>query len=304
MKKFILFLIFSFGCAFFLVSCKKKEEKNNGLKIVTTDFVQYDFVKHITKDVLDVNFSVLIPPGVDVHSFDPSPKDMLKIKKADLFICGGGEDEKWVEKILKSTQKEKKSFVSLVELIKQKRNEKKELLKKDSHVWTSLKNCVLILKQLTEKICEIDQKNKAKYLKNMENYIKEFKEINSDFLEFLKNKKRDLVVFADGFSFLHFFNDFNLKYSAVNLNCSCEDAEINSSDVLKIIKIIKQEKVPVVLKHEKNKTKVAKTIEEQTGVKVKTIFSFHSYSKEDLEENDVFLNRFKQNIKTLKEALS
>lgn len=304
MKKIIFLLVFSFGCAFFLVSCKKTEEKNSDLKIVTTDFVQYDFLKHITKDVLNVNLSILIPPGVDVHSFEPTPKDMLKVKKADLFIYSGGEEEKWVEKILNSTKKEKNSFVSLLDIVKQKRNEKKELLKKDSHVWTSLTNCSLILKELTEKICEINKENKQKYLNNMNTYLKEFEKINLNFSEFLKNKKRDLVVFADGFSFLHFFEDFNLKYVSAFSNCSCEDAQVNSSDVFKIIKTIKNEKIPIVLKEEKTKTKVAKTIEEETKVKIKTFYSFHSYCKEDLQKEDVFLNRFKQNIKTLKEALS
>ena len=304
MKRFIFLLVFSFGCVFLLASCKKSEEKAGGLKIVTTDFVQYDFVKHITKDVLDVEVEILVPPGVDVHSFEPTPKDMLKIKKADLFIYGGGEEEKWVEKILKSTQKEKGFLVSFVDMVKQKTNIKKEDLKKDSHVWTSLNNVVLILKQLAERICEIDEKNRQKYLNNVEGYLKEFEKINLNFLEFLKNKKRDLVVFADGFSFFHFLKDFNLKYVSAFSNCSCEDVEVNSTDVLKIIKTIKSEKIPIVLKLEKSKSKIAKTIKDQTGVEVKTLYSFHSYSKEDLEKEDVFLNRFKQNIKTLKEALS
>ena len=77
-------------------------EENSRLQVVTTIFPQYDFARHIAGDRADV--TMLLKPGEEVHSYEPTPQDIKKIQNCDLFIYVGGENDVWVENILDSVK--------------------------------------------------------------------------------------------------------------------------------------------------------------------------------------------------------
>ncbi len=303
MKKIIAILCFCFSFIFIFCACKHENENEGGvlnknIKIITTIFSQYDFVKQLTKDVDGVEVLMLSSPGGDVHCFEPSPKDMKNIKSADMFIYVGGKNDSWVEKILNSVDGKKNKTVSLFEILKDRKN------LKDEHVWTSVLNCIKIVEFLGEKLCEIDENNKEKYLKNTREYVEKLKELDKEFRDVASNKKRDFVVFADKFPFTYLFEDYEIDALKAFHNCSSK-SEVSSFEIAKIIEKAKANKVKFILKTEgTTDDSVAKTIAGETGAKILTLNSCHTCSKKDFENGKTFLEFYRENLKTLKEALS
>ncbi len=303
MKKIIAILCFCFSFVFIFCACRHENENDGGvlnknIKIITTIFPQYDFVKQLTKDVDGVEVLMLSSPGVDVHCFEPSPKDIKNIKSADMFIYVGGKNDSWVEKILNSVDGKKNKTVSLFEILKDRKN------LKDEHVWTSILNCIKIVEFLGEKLCEIDENNKEKYLKNTREYVERLKELDKEFRDVASNRKRDFVVFADKFPFTYLFEDYKIDALKAFHNCSSK-SEVSSFEIAKIIEKAKANKVKFILKTEgTTDDSVAKTIAGETGAKILTLNSCHTCSKKDFENGKTFLEFYRENLKTLKEALS
>ena len=306
MKKFVFSLIFFVVLVLTLASCGFNKEKSEEAKIniVVTIFPQYDFVRQLTEGVDSIKVNMLIPPGADVHCFEPTPQDFVDIEKSDLLIYCGGKSDAWIEKILKSSKKDAKKTMSMVDVVKScsTSNKLKQLIEKDEHVWTSPLNCITIVKSLTKKLCEIDGKNALKYNENMEKYVQKLLKLHESFKDVVAERKRDFIVFADRFAFLHFVNEYGLKYYALYNNCNSK-ADVSPKDVSKIIEKIKKNKVPLILKLDQSEYKLAESISKETGVKVKTFYSCHNCSKKDFENGETVLDMFSKNVKTLKEAL-
>lgn len=298
---FCLFFVFLFCIVFYFCRQESKNENevlDRNVKIITTIFPQYDFLKQLTKDVDGVEVAMLSSPGVDVHCFEPSPKDIKNIKSADMFVYVGGKNDSWVEKILDSIEDKKCKTVSLFEILKGREN------LKDEHVWTSVLNCIKIVEFLGEKLCEIDKNNKEKYLENTKEYVEKLKELDREFKEVVSNKKRDFVVFADKFPFTYLFDDYKIDSLKAFHNCSSK-SEVSSFEIAKIIEKAKANKIKFILKTEgTTDDSVAKTIMRETGAKILTLNSCHTCSKKDFEKGKTFLEFYRENLKTLKEALS
>lgn len=299
---FVCFLLFILGCSF---NNGKDSYSNCRVKIVTTMFPHYDFARQITKNVDGVRVKMLIPPGVDAHSFEPSAGDIREVKDADLFIYTGGENDVWVDRILKSLKKSSGSCLSFLDIFKDDGDvvlNSSGCKFKDEHVWTSLPNCVKIVKCIANKICEIDKENGTKYNENMGIYLKELNRLNNSFKDVVANRKRDILVFADRFPFLYFVNCYGLKYITPYSGCS-SNTDVGSLDVSNVVKVAKRENVPLILKLEQSSGALSKTIADEVGAKVKVFYSCHNCSKEDFKNGKTFLNFIEENVKTLKEAL-
>ena len=80
--------------------CSIKNEKSDRLSIVATSFPPYDFARAVVGDTADI--TMLLSTGAEAHSYEPTPLDIAKIQSCDVFVCIGGEDEVWVDKILDS----------------------------------------------------------------------------------------------------------------------------------------------------------------------------------------------------------
>lgn len=303
-EKIIVVLFFCFCFVFVFCACgnegkTKKEGPNKNIKIVTTIFPQYDFVRHLTKGISNVEVLMLSPPGTDVHCFEPTPRNIDDIRSADMFIYVGGKSDSWVEKIIDSVEDKKCSVVSLFGILR--KDEKKS---EDEHVWTSVLNCIKIVEFLGMELCGIDKTNKEKYLKNMKEYTEELSILDKKFKDVVKNKNMDFVVFADKFPFTYLFNDYKVDCVKAHHNCSSK-SEVSPSEIAKIIKLVKDNKIKIILKTEgTTDDSVAKTISKETGARILTLNSCHTCSKKDFENGKTFLEFYKENLEILKEALS
>ncbi|MGM9533983.1 MAG: metal ABC transporter substrate-binding protein, partial [Intestinibacter sp.] len=191
----IVAILFAVG-AIFENGIKKKEaviSQDDKLQIVVTSFPQYDFARAVAKDEADI--SMLIKPGVESHSYEPTPEDIQKIENADLFIYTGGENDEWVEGMLDSLDTSKTKLVKLedcVTLIEEDEtvglegvnkhshddhedsdHEHSSEIEYDEHVWTSPKNAIKIIEKIESVLCELDEEKQETYSKNAQEYISE-----------------------------------------------------------------------------------------------------------------------------------
>lgn len=319
MKKIISIIVTTFISFGILSSCATNQNtKDNGkINVVTTIFPQYDFVREIAKD--DVNLDILLSAGEESHSYEPTPKDMIKIKNSDLFIYVGGENDYWVEEVLKALDDSNTKAIKLIDMVKtidaqdnQEHNHQDEHEHEDEdehnhtideHVWTSTKNAVEIVKNITQNLIELDQKNASKYQVNSQNYIKKLEKLDQEFKQIVDNANRKTVVVGDRFPFRYLVKDYGIDYYSAFDICQSE-SDASAKSLASLIKTVKDEKIPVVLKMEMSKGDIANTVAKPSKAKVLQMHSCHNLSKQEWKENQTYLKLMEQNAKVLKEALN
>ena len=318
----------------------KTEKKDKGdntkdkLKVVTTIFPEYDITRAIAKDKVDLE--LMIKPGVDVHSFTPTPQDIKTVQNSDIFVYGGTEHDKWVENLTKSIDMKNKKVVKLVDGIQQleeesvdgmkhehhhddkkedehnhdhkhekedEHNHKGEEKELDPHYWTSPKNAIQMVNTITNALVEKDSDNAEFYKENAENYIKQLEGVDKELHDVVNNAKIKQVVIADRFPFRYLFKDLGLEYRALFSGCSVESTA-SAGQIKKMVDYVKENKIPVVYHIEMGKGELAETVAKNSGAKVKLLHSIHTVTKEDFDKGITYIDLMKQNVEALKEGLN
>ena len=282
------------------------------LSIVTTSFAQYDLTSHVTGDL--ANVSMLLKPGADAHSFEPTPADLIKIERSDLFVYNGGENDEWIDKLL-SNYPTIKSFAFIKELPLLTEEDKEGMQKEDEeeheagdeveydeHVWTSPVNDIRLLNALCTKISAIDPQNAEIYRKNADKYIEQFKKLDKQFREIVNNAPSKVLIFADRFPFRYFCNEYGLDYFAAFKGCS-DESEVSPATLRFLVNKVNQLKKKVILKIELTSTAPSDAVAEATGAKVMIMNSGHNISTEQLAAKTSLASLFSQNLQVLKAAL-
>lgn len=304
MKKIIsIFLLFV--VTFVFCSCGEVEKSTDKISVVTTIFPYYDFARSVSKGTCDVD--MLLKPGSDVHSFEPTPSDILKIRNADLFIYNGGESDEWVDSILESLGDSDKPVVMkmtdyvkpLTEMDADHHAEDEE----DEHIWTSLDNAKTLVSKISDEVSKLDQKNKSVYTKNSLDYIEKISKVQSEIENTVKSSISKKIVVGDRFPLLYFATEFSLDWECAFPGCSTE-TEPSLDRLSKLTDTIEKDKIKTILKLEMSENKVADTLADETNTKVRIFYSAESVSKEDFANNVTYVDLMERNNNALKEALS
>lgn len=304
MKKIIsIFLLFVVTFAF--CSCGEVERSTGKISVVTTIFPYYDFARSVSKGTCDVD--MLLKPGSDVHSFEPTPSDILKIRNADLFIYNGGESDEWVDSILESLGDTDKPVVmkmtdyvkSLTEMDADHHAEDEE----DEHIWTSLDNAKTLVSKISDEVSKLDSKNKSIYHRNGLDYIEKISKVQSEIENTVNSSESKKIVVGDRFPLLYFATEFSLDWECAFPGCSTE-TEPSLDRLSKLTDTIEKDKIKTILKLEMSENKVADTLADETNTKVRTFYSAESVSKEDFANNVTYVDLMERNNNALKEALS
>lgn len=304
MKKIIsIFLLFVVTFAF--CSCGEVERSTGKISVVTTIFPYYDFARSVSKGTCDVD--MLLKPGSDVHSFEPTPSDILKIRNADLFIYNGGESDEWVDSILESLGDTEKPVVMkmtdyvkpLTEMDADHHAEDEE----DEHIWTSLDNAKTLVSKISDEVSKLDQKHKTVYNKNGLDYIEKISKVQSEIENTVNSSESKKIVVGDRFPLLYFATEFSLDWECAFPGCSTE-TEPSLDRLSKLTDTIEKDKIKTILKLEMSENKVADTLADETNTKVRTFYSAESVSKEDFANNITYVDLMERNNNALKEALS
>lgn len=301
--------------AFQLFGCGSTDSQDNGrLKVVSTIFASYDFARQISGGVADV--TMLLKPGVESHSYEPSPKDIITIQECDIFIYVGGENDAWVDNILESMDTSDMTIIKMIDLVDKYEEETVEGMEGhehtddcdhdhsewDEHVWTSPVNAIEICKALKEAFVWADKANKDTYEANCDRYIKELKKLDETFRKIVGTADRRVVVFGDRFPLRYFVEEYNLDYYAAFPGCSSE-TEASAATIAFLIDKVKEEEIPVVFKIELSSDAMANTIAEDSGAKVLTFNTCHNITSEEFEKGENYLTLMYKNANALKEAV-
>jgi len=313
LKKTFLILITIAAILFGISGCKQKKNAARGangkINVTVTVFPPYDFVRQIAQD--KVNLNLLLPPGAESHSFEPSPRDIITVQNSDIFIYVGGESDAWVKRILESMNTDNMKILAMMDTVEtveeevvegMEEEEDEEEAAYDEHVWTSPINAMLIVNAITELLCEADPANAGFYNENRLAYINKLVELDIAFREVLVGAKRNTIIFADRFPFRYFADAYGLKYYAAFPGCSTE-TEPSAATVAFLINKIKAEKIPVVFHIELSNERMADTISGETGAKKLLLHACHNVSKRDFEAGLGYLDFMRQNVENLREAL-
>lgn len=309
---FFVFTIYTFlnGCQSHYKDEELASQQKDKLLVVTTLFPLYDFAKNITQDKAKV--ILLLPPGVEAHSFEPKPDDMMKIAKANVFIYTGASMEPWVEKLLKGLDNNKLVIVDASSGVrfleesfghdKHHHHQHSDENLKDPHIWLDFDNVQKMIDNILLGIVKADEKNKEFYIKNAEVYKKRVMELDDKYKLGLKDCKNRNMFHAGHYAFGYLARRYNIRYVSAYQGFSA-DEEPKPADVAKMIEDIKKVKADFVFYEEFLSPKVAEVIAKEAGVKLLKISSGHNLTKEQMNNNLSFIQLMEENLHQLKKGL-
>lgn len=289
-----------------LCGCTAQPEKPHDetkLQIVCTSFPAYDFAREIAGDRAEL--TLLIKPGSEVHSYEPTPKDMIRIQESDLFICNGGESEQWAKTLI-TPELNTIYMMDCVDTVEESAdgiyNAEDGEPELDEHVWTSPLNAIKISEEICNALCKLDTDNAEAYKTNFAAYKAQLMALDREFRQVIKNSGKHTLVFADRFPMRYFALEYGLDCYAAFPGCSSE-TEPSAKTVAYLIDRVREDKIPAVLYMEFSNQKMADVICEDTGCKKLPFYSAHSVSAEQFEQGVSYLDLMRINLNSLKEAL-
>ncbi len=303
-----------------LCGCSNQPVSTDDLKIVCTTFPQYDYIKNILGS--DDNLTLLISNGSDLHGFEPTARDIVEIRTADLFVYVGGASDKWVERTIDSTENPDLRSVAIMDYVNTLSLEDIESLEHgghhthdhsshdhshspedaDEHIWLSIRNAIKITEGLCEEICSLDPDNASLYKSNTAAYIEKLTALEKEYESVFSNAERDILLFADRFPFGYLTHDYGISHIAAFTGCSSE-SEVTAETFAHLIEHTNEHKLPYVLILEGSDGKTARTVCEATGADVLTVDSCQTVSSADIENGTDYLGIMSKNLEIFKEAL-
>lgn len=293
---------------------------DNKLKIVATIFPEYDWTREILGDRLkDVDLTLLLDNGTDLHSFQPAVKDIMKVSSCDLLIYVGGESDQWIEDALKSAKNKNMKTVNLMEALKDsiKEEETVEGMQEkhhvheedekeyDEHVWTSLRNASAAAEAIADTLKELDPENSDIYEENLRSYQSKLSSLDREYQETVEQSTHKTLLFADRFPFLYLADDYGISYYAAFSGCSAE-SEASFKTITFLAGKVDELGLKDIFTIEKSDDRIAQTVIENTrdkDQKVKVLNSMQSVTSEEIAEGTTYLSVMKDNLKVLKEAM-
>lgn len=315
----VLSIIGSFGCA---QQRSMERDESEKLQIVCTIFPEYDWVKEILgEQTEDVELTLLMKNGADLHSYQPTVWDIKKITESDLFVYVGGESDFWVNAVLENGKNPRQKTLNLMEILgdavreethaegvqeERAHNEEAHVHEEDEHVWLSLRNAALICQEVAEVLCEIDGEHQEIYQQNALSYQEKLQNLDLAYQKITEQTFEPVLLFGDRFPFLYLMEDYGIDYYAAFAGCSAE-TEASFYTITYLAEKAGELSLPAVLKIDGSDGKIAQTIAGNTRTrdqKVLLLDSMQSVSTQEIEDGVSYLSLMEQNLEVLEEALA
>lgn len=303
MKRFIIVLLTAV-MLLSLCACASDPQSDKP-QIIATLFPQYDFARAIVGDTADV--TLLISPGTETHSFDPSARDMVKLRECDAVLYTGDESEPWVPSLLKGNDRDfaiidVSDGIELIDLDDHD-DDHAHHHNTDPHIWTSPINAIKMVENICAALSTLYPEHENVYRQNAESYIEELTELDSDIRAVIDTAKRREIVCGGEFAFLYFVTEYGLRYTAAYDSCGGE-SEPSPRRVAQIIDKINEDSIPIIYYGELSNTDVADTIAADTGAEALLLHSCHNVTREDFENGVTYLLLMRQNLESLRKGLN
>ncbi len=316
-KLFALLMALVLACSFLTAAC----EAAAPLRIVCTTFPQYDWTRQLLGDRADdVELTLLLDNGIDLHNYQPTADDIIKIARSDLFIYVGGESDAWVNDLLETSQNSHVKALSMLACVDAKEEEAVEGMQEeahecghahheaeyDEHVWLSLRNAQTITRAILEALCEADPAHAETYRANANAYITQLAELDAQYADMVRHAARSTILFADRFPFRYLADDYGLTYYAAFAGCSAE-TEASFKTIAFLAKKVDELNLPAVLAIEGGNHAIAETVVASTQAKNQVILSMNSLqsmTEADVQRGESYLSVMTQNLAILTQALN
>lgn len=303
-----------------LLGCSRNERPSytgeSKLKVVTTLFPYYDFTRQVAGD--KVELTMVVPAGMDSHSFEPTPADVQVIREADVLICNGGALEHWLSQVLNAVDSGSMAVVTgmdqvnavqeeLVEGMEEEKHHEDDDghggdIEYDEHIWTSPVNAMILVESIRDTLSEKDPENRSYYEERAKSYLEKLKKLDDEFRKVTENKKRDMIVVGDKFPFRYLADEYGLSYRAAFSGCST-DTEPSARTIAYLIDKMRLEQIPVIYYLELSSHRVSEIIAEETGAEPFLLHSCHNVSRREFDSGVTYLDLMEQNVINLKRGL-
>lgn len=310
------------GCGKVVSSSTASQNGSKTLKIVTTIFPEYDWMREILGDKADnAELTILLDNGVDLHSYQPTADDIIKISDCDLFLYVGGESDGWVEDALKEAINKDMQVINLLDVlgeqvkeedivegmeVEEEESEDEDEPEYDEHVWLSLKNAKTLCNAIADALETTDPANKDAYAANAAAYLEKLVALDGEYQTVVDNASRNTVLFGDRFPFRYLVDDYGLNYYAAFVGCSAE-TEASFETISFLSGKVDELGLPCVLTIEGTQHKIAETIVQNTAEKnqsILTLDSMQSITSTDAANGTTYLSIMESNLDVLKQALN
>ena len=323
MKKIITSILCVILLAVMITGCAAPSTDGGKLSIVTTIFPEYDWVKQIMGEKADTaEITMLLDNGVDLHSYQPTVDDIVKVSNCDMFIYVGGESDGWVKKVLKEAENKNMVVINLLEALGEsvKEEEVKDGMQAeeeegeedeeegpeyDEHVWLSLKCAAKLCKHISEKLGDIDKDNKDVYAANAAAYIEKLNKLDTEYANAVSGANTKILLFGDRFPFRYLTDDYGLDYYAAFVGCSAE-SEASFETIMFLANKADELGLKAIMQIESSNGKIANTVKDTTKTKDQTILtldSMQSTTSKDVSAGASYLSVMEKNLQVLKDAL-
>ena len=320
MKKMMAVLLSLILLASLFLTAAAAEEKE--ISVVATIFPIYDWVREVAGDNSSVKLTMLVNNGVDLHSYQPTAADMMKVATCDVFIYVGGKSDEWVEDALKEAVNKDMIVLNLVEVIgeeikieetvegmehehnEQGDHEHEEEV--DEHVWLSLRNAQKLVGAITGVLTQADPDHGEIYAANASAYAEKLSALDQKYDEATKDAAYRTILFGDRFPFRYLVDDYKLSYYAAFPGCSAE-TEASFQTIVFLAQKVDELGLPAVLTIEGANHKIAETVIEATSAKnqkVLTLNSMQGTTLADAQAGVTYLSIMEDNLDVLKQAIN
>ena len=295
------------------------------LKVVCTIFPEYDWTKEILgSHAENVDISYLLDSGIDLHNYQPTADDIMKISTCDLFVYVGGESDEWVEDALENAVNKDMKVINLMDALgdfakaeelkegmqgeeeeESEEEDEEEEIEYDEHVWLSLKNAKLLCTEIESSLEAIDPANAADYKSNLASYVSELDELDSSFKALVDGASVKTLIFADRFPFRYFVDDYGLDYFAAFIGCSAE-SEASFETIKFLSDKVKELGCDTVYTLENSNKDIANAVissSGKSGVKIAELNSLQSVSKNDIKDGASYISLMQKNYDVLSGTL-
>lgn len=327
MKKHLFIILLLAVTIASLTGCKTPATKTDPSKIsvVTTIFPEYDWVREITKGSDSISVTMLMDKGIDLHSFQPSADEIVKVASCDLFIYVGGESDHWVHDALAEAVNKDMIVINLLdmlgdsvkeeELVEGMEAEEEELDEDmgseedepeyDEHVWLSLRNAKVLVQGIADELIRLDGAHASLYSSNASEYIGKLDSLDGKYRDTVAEAGLKTVLFGDRFPFRYLTDDYGLSYYAAFVGCSAE-SEASFETITFLSGKVDELGLPAILQIESADGKIAETIRENTKTKdqdILTMDSMQSVTAKDVTGGETYLGIMEKNLDILKRSL-
>ncbi|MEK6645845.1 MAG: zinc ABC transporter substrate-binding protein [Candidatus Firestonebacteria bacterium] len=282
---------------------QKPKGNSQKIRIVTTIFPLYDFAKNIGQDKVEV--LLLLPPGVEPHSFEPKPSDIAKISEADIFIYTGKFMEPWAQDIIKGVSGKNVKIIDssvgikMIPVVFHNDDELKGSM--DPHIWLDFDNAKTMVQTIVQAISEKDKNNANYYQQKADEYKNKLFALDVEYKTSLSKCKSTEIVYGGHYAFGYLSKRYNLKYlSAQGVS---PDAQPTAQNLVQLVEQIKKDNIKYVFYEELTSSKIAETLANETKAKLLLLSAAHNLTKKDFENNVSFLSIMEKNLINLKIGL-